>query len=62
MEASKIISQIDTWVRVNGDKEVYILSQIDGKGTHVGKITELGIDSNGDIVIGTDIESVSSTV
>ena len=42
-------------------QEVYLISQIDGKGTHVGKILEVGLDGYGNIVISTDIESISET-
>lgn len=41
--------------------EVYIMSTIDGKGCHIGKITGVSLDANDGIVIETDIESVSVT-
>jgi hypothetical protein len=41
--------------------EVYIMSAIDGKGCHIGKITGVSLDANDDIVIEADIDSVSAT-
>ena len=41
--------------------DAYIISKIDGKGTHVGKIVNVTLDANGDVVIETDIESISQT-
>lgn len=42
-------------------QEIYIISEIDGKGTHIGKILDIGLDADENIVINTDIESVSET-
>ena len=43
------------------NREVYIVSTIDGKGCHIGKITGVSLDANDGIVIETDIDSVSVT-
>ena len=43
------------------NRNVYIMSKIDGKGCHIGKITGFSLDANDGIVIETDIESVSAT-
>lgn len=40
----------------------YVFSTIDGKGCHIGKITEVGLDANDGIIIKTDICSKSSTI
>lgn len=45
----------------NKSQEIYIVSKIDGKGTHIGKILDVGLDVYGNIVISTDIESISET-
>ena len=43
------------------NRNVYIMSKIDGKGCHIGKITGVSLDAFDGIVIETDIESVSAT-
>lgn len=43
------------------NRDVYIMSTVDGKGCHIGKITGVSLDANDGIVIETDIESVSAT-
>lgn len=48
----------DTYIN---NREVYIMSTIDGKGCHIGRITGVSLDANDGIVIETDIDSVSAT-
>lgn len=43
------------------NSEVYIISSIDGKGIHIGKITGFARDSGDGIVLETDIEEESVT-
>ena len=46
---------------IMNNREVYIMSTIDSKGCHIGKITGISLDANDGIVIETDIDSVSAT-
>ena len=46
---------------VSDNQEVYIISTIDGDGAHIGSIEEVGLDAYGDIVLNTNIESISET-
>lgn len=52
------IKKIDEWLCKNN---VYIASSIDGKGVHIGRFIGLTLDVDGDLVIYTDIDSLSCT-
>ena len=52
------IKKIEEWLYQNN---VYIVSSIDGKGVHVGRFVGLTLDVDGDLVIYTDIDSLSCT-
>ena len=43
------------------NRNVYVMSTIDGCGCHIGKITGFSLDANDGIVIETDIDGVSTT-
>ena len=43
------------------NRNVYIMSTIDGCGCHIGKITGVSLDANDGIVVETDIDGVSAT-
>ena len=45
----------------NENSEVYVISSIDGKGMHIGKITGFTRDSGDGVVLETDIEEESVT-
>ena len=49
---SKLRSIID-------NRNVYIMSTIDGKGCHIGKITGFSLDALDGIVIETDIDGIN---
>lgn len=40
---------------------IYIVSSIDNKGTHVGRFKKCSLDADGNLIIETDIDSVSCT-
>ena len=40
---------------------IYIISSIDDKGTHVGRFKRCSLDADGNLIIETDIDSVSCT-
>jgi hypothetical protein len=61
IKPSKFIDGIQERMKSCGDKNIYILSKVDGKGTHIGKITGFGADVEDGIIIETDIESESCT-
>lgn len=61
MKPSELINEVKNWMESCGDKDIYILSKIDGKRTHVGKIISVGADCEDGIIIETDIESESCT-
>lgn len=46
---------------IMNNREVYIMSTIDGEGCHIGKITGISLDANDGIVIETNIDSISAT-
>lgn len=43
------------------DSGAYIMSSIEGKGCHIGRIKDVGLDSDGNMVIDIDIDRVSCT-
>ena len=43
------------------NKDIYIISSIGNKGVHIGRIKNISLDANDDIVIETDIEKESET-
>ena len=43
------------------NRNVYVMSKIDGHGCHIGKITGVSLDALDGIVIETDIDGVSVT-
>ena len=61
MKPSDLIREIENWMKYCGDKDIYILSKVDGKGTHVGKLISIGADCDNGIILETDIESESCT-
>ena len=44
-----------------GVDNIYIVSSIDNKGTHVGRFKRCSLDADGNLIIETDIDSVSCT-
>lgn len=40
---------------------VYIISSVDGKGNHVGRLKGFSVDADGDLVIDADIDELSCT-
>ena len=52
------MKKIEEWLNKNN---VYIISSIDDKGVHVGRFKGLSLDANDDLVIDTDIDSLSCT-
>jgi len=61
MKPSEVIREIEEWIKTCGDESIYIISKIDGKGTHIGNIISVGADTDNGIIIETDIESISVT-
>lgn len=61
MKPSELIKEVKSCIQTCGDNDMYILSKINGKGIHVGKIISVGIDCESGIIIETDIESTSCT-
>lgn len=46
---------------VSENQNIYIISTLDGKGTHIGSINNVSLDANGEVVMEANIESVSET-
>ena len=44
-----------------GADNIYIVSSIDNKGAHVGRFKKCSLDADGNLIIETDIDSVSCT-
>lgn len=44
------------------EKNAYIISSIDGKGAHIGRFKGVSVDAEGDLIIESDIDSISSAV
>lgn len=61
MKPSELIKEIENWMKSCGDKNIYVLSKVDGKGTHIGRVVSVGADVEDGIIIETDIESESCT-
>lgn len=40
---------------------VYVISSVEGKGSHIGRFKGFSEDANGDLVIETDIDKLSCT-
>ena len=38
---------------------VYVISSVEGKGSHIGRFKGFSEDANGDLVIETDIDKLS---
>lgn len=53
------LSKIEQYLKQHG---CYVLSSVEGKGTHVGRFKRILLDANDDIVIDIDIDAVSTTV
>lgn len=43
------------------DQDVYIIASIDNKGNHIGRIKNVSLDTNIDVVIEVDIDKESVT-
>ena len=46
---------------VSENQNIYIISTLDGKGTHIGSINNVSLDASGEVVLEANIESVSET-
>lgn len=46
---------------VSENQNIYIISTLDGKGTHIGRINKVSFDADGDVVLEANVESVSET-
>ena len=53
-ELTKIEEQLN-------QRNVYIISSVDNKGTYVGRFKGLSLDADNDLIIRADIDSVSCT-
>lgn len=45
----------------NKNQEVYIIASIEGKGNHIGRIKNISLDVNDDVIIEVDIDEKSVT-
>lgn len=43
------------------EQEVYVVSSIENKGNHIGRIKDISLDANCDVVIEVDIDKESIT-
>lgn len=50
--------EIETMLRKHN---AYIISSVDGKGAHVGRLKGVTVDADGNLVIESDIDNVSCT-
>lgn len=47
---------------VSENQDIYIISTIDGVGTHIGSINNVSLDADGDVVFEANVNSVLETV
>lgn len=52
------LSKIEQYLKQHG---CYVLSSIEGEGTHVGRFKRISLDADDDVVINIDIDAVSVT-
>ncbi len=62
MKYDEAIKKLENITTFNKNQEVYIIASIDNKGNHIGRIKNISLDADCDVVIKVDIdkESVSS--
>lgn len=61
MKPSILIEKIKQHIKNYGDRDIYLLSKVDGDGTHVGRIVEVSADAEDNIILETDIDAESVT-
>lgn len=54
-ELYKNLSEIEQYLKQHG---CYVLSSVEGKGTHVGRLNKISLDANDDIVLDIDIDDI----
>ena len=61
MQYDKTIQELIKNNMYNKNQEVYIIASIEGKGNHIGRIKNISLDVNDDVIIEVDIDEKSVT-
>lgn len=61
MQYNKTIQELIKNNTYNKNQEVYIIASIEGKGNHIGRIKNISLDADDDVVIEVDIDEKSVT-
>lgn len=61
MQYNKTIQELIKNNTYNKNQEVYIIASIEGKGNHIGRIKNISLDTDDDVIIEVDIDEKSVT-
>lgn len=61
MQYNKTIQELIKNNTYNKNQEVYIIASIEGKGNHIGRIKNISLDADDDVIIEVDIDEKSVT-
>lgn len=61
MRYNKTVQELIKKNAYGENKDVYAIALIDGEGHHIGRIKDILLDSNNDIVVEIDIDNKSVT-
>lgn len=61
MKYNKIMQELQKNNTYNEKQDVYIIASIDGKENHIGRIKNISLDADNDVVIEVDIDKESVT-
>lgn len=61
MRYNKTVQELIKKNAYGENKDVYVIALIDGEGHHIGRIKDILLDSNNDIVVEIDIDNKSVT-
>lgn len=61
MKYDEVIKKLKKITTFNENQEVYIIASIDNNGNHIGRIKNISLDADCDVVIEVDIDKESVT-
>lgn len=61
MQYNKTIQELIKNNTYNKNQEVYIIASIEGKGNYIGRIKNISLDADDDVIIEVDIDEKSVT-